>query len=140
MGSETEMQSEPIPEPAPEPVEPPVQEPMAPPPVQEPMAPPPGAPGKPQTIKPVIAGVLLIVVAIMGLLVAMVFMGAVDMGLGLMDEYLVEDPTGTATGIVNMIQNIIMVCGVIFMIFSLLVEDWSFIGIRCGHKIMVVLS
>ena len=108
MGSEFEAQSEPIPEPAP-----------APPPMQEPMAPPP-APAKPQTIKPVIAGVLLIVVAVMGLIVAMVFMGAVDIGLGMLDSYVVEDPTGTATGMVDMIQGILMVCGVIFMIFGLL--------------------
>jgi len=126
MGSEVESQSEPIPEPAapaPEPIPEPMPEPAAPAPepVQESVAPPPPvAPGKPETLKPVIAGVLLIVVAIMGLIVAMVAMGAVDMGLGMLDEYLVEDPTGTATGMVDMIQGILMICGVIFMIFALL--------------------
>ncbi|MCK5397406.1 MAG: hypothetical protein KAJ33_04075 [Thermoplasmata archaeon] len=107
MGSEAISQSEPAPAP--------------PPPVQEYVDPPPPVmPAKPETIKPIIAGVLLIVVAIMGLIVALVFMGAVDIGLGLFDEYLVEDPTGTATGMVNLIQNIVMVCGIIFMIFTLL--------------------
>ena len=62
----------------------------------------------------------MIVVAIMGLIVAMVALGAVDMGLGMLDEYLVEDPTGTATGMVDMVQNIITICAVIFLIFALL--------------------
>lgn len=110
MGSEFESQSEPIPEPVP--AQPPAQEYIAP--------PPPAAPAKPETMKPVIAGVLLIVVAVMGLIVAMVFMGAVDIGLGVFDEYVAEDPTGEVSGMVDMVQSLLMVCGIIFMVFALL--------------------
>ena len=107
MGSEYESQSEPIPEPMP--MMPPAPMPMMPP-----------APLQPETMKPVIAGVLLIVVAVMALMVALVFMGAVDIGLGALDEIVAEDTTGTATGMVDMLQGILMVCGIIFLVFALL--------------------
>lgn len=112
MGSEAEAQGAPVPQP-----EQPAPQPVAPPP--QPVYPAP-APMKPETIKPVLAGVLLIVVALMGIVLAIVVLGYVDMGLGFMDEYFAEDPTGTATGVADMVQNIVTVCAIIFIIFALL--------------------
>ena len=108
MGSEAEAQAPPPQpaQPAPQPVYP------APAPMAEPM--------KPETIKPVLAGVLLIVVALMGIVLAVIVLGYVDMGLGFMDEYFAEDPTGTATGMAEMVQSIVTVCAIIFIIFALL--------------------
>ena len=77
----------------------------------QPVPPPPmtAPPLKPQTVKPVVAGVLLIVVALMGILIAIVFMGYVDIGLGMFDEYMVEDPTGSATGMLDMVRGMLMI-------------------------------
>ncbi|MCK4265780.1 MAG: hypothetical protein KAX31_00760 [Thermoplasmata archaeon] len=75
---------------------------------------------KPQTIKPVLAGVLLIVVALLGIIMAIVVMGYVDMGLGMLDEYVTEDPTGTTGDVLDTVSTILMVCGIIFIVFSIL--------------------
>ena len=104
MGSEAEAQSAPAPQPAPAPAPVPMAE-----------------PAKPHTWKGTLAGILLIISGLFGMLAGAFLAFAYDM---------FNDMMPISVPGVDMFENILLVCGILFIILSLVILLTGFMALK----------